>query len=158
MTDQQQTTEEKTANEKAQALMEHIGGPFDAEEREALAEALEYAETDHVECEGCDWLVLTDEEAEEKAKEYILDSLWAFNASFLSKVTGFDASIFEAIKANDRCDDNNAAILQLIGDNVETLVDDAIGCDGRGHFMNTYDGEEYEIAVNGTYYYIYRTN
>ncbi len=54
-----------------------------------------------------DYLVLTDSEAEEKAEEYIKESLWAFNASFLSNVTGFDISIFEAIQANDKCEGNN---------------------------------------------------
>ena len=30
--------------------------------------------------------------------------------------------------------------------------------DGRGYNLASYDGEEYEINVNGTDYYIYRTN
>lgn len=30
--------------------------------------------------------------------------------------------------------------------------------DGRGHSLNHYDGSEYDQTVNGTDYYIYRTN
>ena len=30
--------------------------------------------------------------------------------------------------------------------------------DGRGHCLATYDGNEHEENINGTYYYIYRTN
>lgn len=30
--------------------------------------------------------------------------------------------------------------------------------DGRGHCLSHYDGHEHEENVNGTYYYIYRTN
>jgi len=30
--------------------------------------------------------------------------------------------------------------------------------DGRGHSLSHYDGNEYEQEVNGTTYYIYRTN
>lgn len=30
--------------------------------------------------------------------------------------------------------------------------------DGRGHSLATYDGEENEIKIDGTWYYIYRIN
>jgi len=30
--------------------------------------------------------------------------------------------------------------------------------DGRGHSLNGYDGSEEEERINGTWYYIYRTN
>ena len=110
-----------------------------------------------------DYMVLTDSEADEKAEEYIKDSLWAFNASFLSSVTGFTISIFEAIQANDKCESNNEAILQLVGDNFDSLVQDAISYDGRGHFLNTYDGNEEEFNCKdytgeNEYLFVYRMN
>lgn len=110
-----------------------------------------------------DYMVLTDSEADEKAEEYIKDSLWAFNSSFLSNVTGFDISIFEAIQANDKCESNNEAILQLVGGNFDSLVQDAISSDGRGHFLNTYDGNETEFDCKdytgeNEYLFVYRTN
>ena len=30
--------------------------------------------------------------------------------------------------------------------------------DGRGHYLSGYDGEEHEVTLNGTTYYVYRTN
>lgn len=103
------------------------------------------------------YIVLTDEEADEMAKRYILDTVWAFNASFLAGETGIDQEVFEAIQANDRCESNNDAILRLIEDE-QAFVEAAISADGRGHFMNSYDGNENEECVNGTYYFIYRIN
>jgi len=110
-----------------------------------------------VEDYGNDYLVLTDSEADEKAKEYILDSVWAFNASFLAGETGIDEEVFTAIQANDRCESNNSAILRLIDDE-DSFVESAISADGRGHFMNSYDGNENEENVFGDTYYIYRVN
>lgn len=110
-----------------------------------------------VEDYGNDYLVLTDSEADEKAKEYILDSVWAFNPSFLAGETGIDEEVFTAIQANDRCESNNSAILRLIDDE-DSFVESAISADGRGHFISSYDGNENEENVFGDTYYIYRIN
>lgn len=102
-----------------------------------------------------EYLVLTDEEAEEKAKEYILDSAWAFNKSFLNAqseaIAEMDDETFRVIQ--ERCESANKAILAMIDDK-DSFVNDAIASDGRGHFLSGYDGEENE--QNG--YYIYRIN
>lgn len=103
-----------------------------------------------------DYLVLTDEEADEKAKDYILDSLWAFNHSFLrSHSEAIDAipeKEFTAMQSK-LCEGFNAAVKAMI-DDLEHFVEDAIRCDGRGHFMSSYDGEELEEGG----FYIYRIN
>lgn len=106
-----------------------------------------------------DYLVLTDSEADDACKNYILDIIWAFNSSFLSAHLkyGIDESVVKLIQSNGKCEDNNFAILSLI-DDVDHLIDDAIKCDGRGHFLSSYDGEEHEVKVGKTTYYIYRTN
>ena len=104
-----------------------------------------------------DYLVLTDSEADEAAKDAILDSAWAFNPSFLSSETGIDEEVFEAIQDNGRCESNNDAILSCIADE-DSFVEAAIAADGRGHFLATYDGNENEQEFNGQTYYIYRTN
>jgi len=107
-----------------------------------------------------DYLVLTDSEADDKAKEYITESLWAFTASFLSERTGLDAEVFEAIQSNGKCESNNDTIYNLVQklDDIDSFVDAAISADGRGHFMSSYDGNENEEEVQGTTFYIYRIN
>lgn len=46
----------------------------------------------------------------------------------------------------------------FISIDVDEAVQDAIDTDGRGRFLSGYDGEENEEEVNGTMYFIYRTN
>lgn len=116
----------------------------------------EYDEDDY----NNDYLVLTDEEADEKAKEYIIDTLWAFNASFIASEIDLDEDVINAIQDNGKCEGNNDTIYNLInklGD-IDSFVDSAISADGRGHFMSSYDGNEKKENVNGTTYYIYRIN
>lgn len=104
-----------------------------------------------------EWLVLKDSEAAELAREDISESLWAFNAKFLASQTGIDVEVFKAIQANDRCEDNTPAIRLLVDGTCgfESLADEAISTDGRGHFLATYDGEECELDGN---LFAYRTN
>jgi hypothetical protein len=106
------------------------------------------------------YIVLTDSEADDKAAEYIKDSLWAFNASFLASETGLDEEIFQAIQDNGRCESNNDIIYNTINKlgNMDEFIDAAISADGRGHFMSSYDGNENEETVNGEMFFIYRIN
>ena len=106
-----------------------------------------------------DYLVLTDSEADEACKDAILDSVWAFRPEFLAAhaVDGVDAETIKSIQANNKCEENNVVLLRLI-DDVDHFVQDSIACDGRGHFLSGYDGNENEIRVGKTYYYIYRNN
>ena len=103
-----------------------------------------------------DWSLLTDSEADARAREYIEDSLWTFTPEFLAWVTDLRVEVFRAIEANGRCESNNDALLSLVKSTcgIAILVASAIQCDGRGHFVNTYDGEEYEVGS----YYLYRHN
>lgn len=108
-----------------------------------------------------EFLVLTDAEADEKCAEAIKDSLWAFNTSFISSHTrkGLNAAVEKSLEKTQRelCEDANPLIEAIIED-MDAFVQDAIGADGRGHFLAQYDGEERDESVNGTTYYIYRTN
>ena len=111
------------------------------------------------------YLVLTDKEADEKCKDYIKDTLWAFNTSYiLQHMKGYqnttdyeDRCITKALSKlqEDLCETANPIIERLI-DNLDEFVEDAINDDGRGHFLASYDGDEREVEVDGTKYFIYK--
>ena len=133
---------------------------------EALAEFLN-CETDEIlessynsntfEFGSQEYFVLTNEEADEKAKDYILDSIWAFNTEFIARHTTADLNE-RAIKSlrkmqEELCESVNGLIKSMIND-LDYFVEDALSCDGRGHFMSSYDGAENEQDE----YFIYRIN
>jgi len=104
-----------------------------------------------------DWSLLTDDEAQEQATDYIKDSIWAFNASFLAHMLGCPTEAVEAIQINDACEDNNPVFLAWLSNteySIEDFAEAAISADGRGHFLSSYDGEEHEIGE----FYLYRHN
>jgi hypothetical protein len=126
-------------------------------DREPLADRIQEAQ-DLI--DNGDYMVLTDEEADEKAKDYILESVWAFNYDFLCAHSEAIAEIpkkeYEQM-AGKLCESFNKAVLAMIPDK-EHFVKDAILADGRGHFLSPYDGQENEIKVGKEYYFIYRQN
>lgn len=120
-----------------------------------------------VEIYGQEYLVLTDMEADNRAREDIERSLWAFQPSFIlshcstyERMTNWEYdSAKEALEKiqGHFCEGINELIKAMISD-MDKFVDDAICTDGRGHFISMYDGKENEEEVNGITYYIYRTN
>jgi hypothetical protein len=91
-----------------------------------------------------EWLVLSDDDADERCSEAIRDSLWAFRIDFLRA----HCSNVDALEALDGvrerlCERANPLVLALI-DDVDYLIEDAIRADGRGHFLASYDHEEHE--------------
>jgi hypothetical protein len=78
-----------------------------------------------------EYRVLTDREADKACKEYLDESR---------------DSWVQAVK-EDQTDDS-----------FEDWKTSVMNCDGRGNSLAGYDGEENEETVNGTTYYIYRTN
>ena len=131
---------------------------FETMEKEEVEEILESMETM---IDDWDYLVLTDEEADEKAGEYIQDSLRAFNAGFIiehSKVLDNDEASDCILKAiQEQCENWNVAVLKLI-DDLQEFIDDAIWSNGRWHFISMYDWNENEETIEGTTYFIYRMN
>ena len=107
-----------------------------------------------------DYLVLTDDEADEAVRDYILDTAWAFRYEFLcahsEAIAEMDKKSYEDM-AGKLCESFNKAVLAMIPDK-DHFIKDAILADGRGHFLAGYDGDENEIKVNGVYYFIYRVN
>jgi len=55
--------------------------------------------------------------------------------------------------AQEKCESANEALKAMITD-LDEFVEEAIGVDGRGHFLSTYDGAEEEEGE----YFIYRVN
>lgn len=123
--------------------------PEDLEEQEWGHYGLSlFADTVH------EWAIGTDEEANAACLAYCEETLWAFKASFLLgyMTAGLREKDIETIQ--ERCEDANPAIRALVGESLSWLVRDAIGADGRGHFLSSYDGNE--IEAQG--FYIYRIN
>ena len=100
-----------------------------------------------------EWLVLTDEEADERARDYIHDSVWAFRPEFLiaHMPRGMTTKAIKLIQ--QACEDANEPLSAMLVDR-DHFVDDAIRADGRGHFLSSYDGEENESEG----YFLYRVN
>jgi len=105
-----------------------------------------------------EYLVLTNKEADKQAIAQIGDSLWAFNAKFLSEQTGIDELVFTAIHNNNRCEDNNDALRKLVGSRASflRLARAAIAADGRANFLNSYDNHETQITAGRVTFNIYR--
>lgn len=152
--------------EKFEALKDYLieSGEGTEEELQKITAGQSYnSDFDYFELLGCEYLVLTDEEADEKTADYIKDSLWAFNADFILEHTAVyeetthreDAEIIKALQMvqGSICESANALVRALIVD-IDAFIEDAVDADGRGHFLASYDGEEYESGN----FYIYRTN
>jgi len=105
-----------------------------------------------------EYLVLTDDEANEAFAERVEDSLWAFNSDFLAGETGIDARAFAAL--SEQCESANDAVRSMIDGTCgfDAFVESAMSADGRGHLLSSYDGNEDEITVGGSTFYFYRTN
>ena len=114
-----------------------------------------------------DYLVLTDEESDEAVREEIEQMVWAFNPSFLCAHTNVSEEAIKKIQ--ELYEGANDALAEMIKD-FDAFVEDAVACDGRGHFLAGYDGVEHEVRYLSvvrdglninyaeTYYYIYRRN
>ena len=145
-------TTTETETNRIEALAEYLGADKDEIEETGWDDnAFKYGNQEY--------LVLTDSEADEKTAEYIKDSLWAFNASFIIEHSELPWEAEEMIKGfqESKCEGANDTIEALITD-IDGFIEDAISADGRGHFMSSYDGEENEVNHNGETLYIYRTN
>jgi len=101
-----------------------------------------------------EYLVYTDEEADEAVKDYIKESAWSFQAWFIVDHSELPYEAIEMVQGfQKKCEGANETILALITD-LDEFVNDAISADGRGHFLSGYDGKENEIEN----YFVFRTN
>lgn len=112
------------------------------------------------------YLVCTEEEADKRCEDYILDTLWAFNTSFImnyidTRTDYDDKSLRKCLVAlQELCEYSNYLIKLLVGNRIDEFIENAINLDGRGHYLSPFDGVEKEYSVftdEGTItYYIYR--
>lgn len=114
-----------------------------------------------------EYLVLTDEEADKRAREDIERSLWAFNADFILRHNSncssmdnweYDAAIEALKEAQGKSCENLNGLVRCLISNMDEFVEDAICEDGRGNFLASYDGYENEETVDEVTYYIYQLN
>lgn len=95
-----------------------------------------------------EYAVGTEEEVNAAAREYILETLWAFNAEFIYNhipIIKYDRNEKHTIAAikmlqEKLCEDANEIVRLLLGDALESFIEEAIDCDGIGHFLSPYDG------------------
>lgn len=138
-----------TPESRAKALLDYLQ---ESHEDLALVTQEPYDDLAFAYGPGTYW-VLTDREANKKAREIILDSAWAFKPQFLQAHTGLSERSMQAVAETQAkmCESANDMVLALIRDK-EHFVNDAIDSDGRGHFLSSYDGNEGESGN----YFIYR--
>lgn len=105
-----------------------------------------------------EYAIADDDEANEAAEDYIRDTAWAFNATFILSQCGLPQELAECLESfqETKCESANDAISSLIYKTCgwDAFVEAAISADGRGHLLSPYDGEEHELDD----YYIYRIN
>ena len=87
-------------------------------------------------------IAFSDDIANNAAKQYIEDSLWAFNAEFLANETDMPVEVYKALQP--QYEDSSDAILELIEKTcgLDSFIKSAIAADGRGHFISSYDSQE----------------
>lgn len=100
-------------------------------------------------CGRAEYAVGTDEEAQEACCEYVKDTLWAFNASFILSECGLPSELEDGIRAmqEKQCESCNDTILALVEKctSIDEFALSAISADGRGHFLANYDGNEMDL-------------
>ncbi|MFS0643710.1 hypothetical protein [Siminovitchia sp. 179-K 8D1 HS] len=95
--------------------------------------------------DGIEYRIYNEDEKQEALQKEIKNSVWAFNPSFLEDMTGLNKEIFEMLA--EKCESANDAVLKLIEKTcgLKKFVEKAVECDGAGHFLAYYDGEEIEL-------------
>jgi hypothetical protein len=88
----------------------------------------------------------TEQQAFEACCESIEDTLCYFSPSFLAEQTELPVEIFEALARTDFSDNEVYKDLIERVTTIENFVQEAIDCDGMGHFLSPYDLEERMIG------------
>jgi len=94
--------------------------------------------------------ILTKELASE---EYLLG---CFNDWFLADITGLPAEVFSIIQKAGAFE-AAGKIVAAMG-KIEELAREYVRLDGYGHHFGQYDGDQYEIEIDGVNYLVFRVN
>lgn len=118
-----------------------------------------YGNNVHFEVHGTEYYCGTESEITNAVKEYIEQTLWAFNSSFLTKYTSDNIGDDVISILQEQCESGNDGILELVNwnNNQNEITEDAIKSDGWAHFLNGYDGKGSEETINNETYLICRT-
>lgn len=109
--------------------------------------------------DGIYYYVLNEDEANDRAEEYIRDTIWDFRPRYLADCTDLPEELFEVLAEHNRYEFNGYIIEQIIDKTcgMQYFIERTISGGGRGHFLNFYDGVEHEIGrVGDEYFYAYR--
>lgn len=112
-------------------------------------EDIEVSGDSSIEVDGMSFMILDETEKAERLEDYIRESASYFNHSFLAGETGLPEKVFDALL------DENEAVCDVIEATcgMESFIEAAVSADGAGHFLNRYDGIEYELD---DHYFAYR--
>lgn len=123
-------------NEKQQIELLKMLGYKEGEEVEIESDG------NTINIEGFDYIILDDEEINERMLYYIQETASYFNTWFLSKMTNLPEIVFEKLV------DENEAVFEIINHTcgIDTFIENAIETDGIGNFLNGYNGEAYELS------------
>lgn len=94
----------------------------------------------------------------EICESYLVDTyiLGCFNSSFLSNSTNIDIEVIEVLQSTENFDVLGKLVLSYLDNDLTSLISDYIDADGYGHALGSYDGNNYEIKVNGLNYIVYQ--
>lgn len=152
------TTNTANENKALAALCAHLGANIDS----ARELSWSHYGLPAWEIEGCEYAIAdSDDAADDACEQYIGDSVWAFNASFILSECGLPLALADAIQSfqEKECEGANDALSDLVArccqDGLAGFARAAIRADGRGHFLSGYDGEEIELAGGA---FAYRIN
>lgn len=102
------------------------------------------------------WFVIHEDDLQRILKDTIVEGLWLFTTAYMAKKTGIDESVF--VLLHSLGEDAQLAIQAIVKGTctIDTFVREADIEHSHGHFLSTYDDNEYCIEVNGTEYFCYR--
>jgi hypothetical protein len=92
--------------------------------------------------QGTSYIVLNEDQVKERMDDHIRETASYFNTWFLANMTELDEEIFENLV------EKNEAVYNLICKTcgINEFIEECLSTDGAGHFLNGYNGEEYELG------------